>query len=95
MASDEKAKEAEWVIDTLISEARRRFKEFPRYIVELPVLREEVKKRNIALIIKNENKRLFTLIFVEGDVIKVDVKTEEEFLHFLLDMIAEKLGATM
>jgi hypothetical protein len=95
VANDEKVREAEWIIDALIFEARRKFKEFPRSVVELPVLRDELRKRNIALIIKNERNRLFTLVVVERNAIRIDVKTEEEFLRFLLDMISERLGTAM
>jgi hypothetical protein len=95
MTNDEKVREAEWIIDSLVFEARRKFKEFPRSVVELPVLRDELRKRNIALIIKNEKSRLFTLVVVERNTLRIEVKTEEEFLRFLLDMISEKLGTDM
>jgi len=91
----DKEKEAKWIIDDMVSALRAQLKGYPRRVVEMPFLEDELRERKVRLIIKNENANLFTLVFVENNVVRVEVKTEEEFLHLLMDIIATKLGATM
>jgi len=86
-----KEREEKWLIDEVVWLLRQHMKDFPRYVVDLPFLRDELKRWGVRLIIKNESTSVFTLVIVEDSTVKVMAKTEEEFLRLLMDMIAERL----
>ena len=86
-----KEKEEKWVMDEMIYWLREHAKEYPRQIVELPFLEEELRKWGVRLIIRNVRDSIYTVVVAENNVVKVLAKTEEEFLRLIMDMIAERL----